>query len=173
MSETKTAYAILGGVAVTIYGVPRLTFDVDVNIVLSKDKLTEFFKRAHRIGFIPTVRSGIKLAKTAGVIPMKVKNGAPFKNCDFIIAENILEKLCVKRALTKNIRSSRIRIVTPEDLILHKLLSDRPRDIEDARGILLRQKRLDRAYIRTWLREVSKLSKRKGLVEVFDSLAKV
>jgi len=43
----------------------------------------------------------------------------------------------------------------PEDVIVHKIIAGRPRDIEDVRGILLRMPDMDIVYIRQWLKEFS------------------
>ena len=46
----------------------------------------------------------------------------------------------------------RAQVCTAEDLIVYKLLSTRPRDYEDAVGIVARQRgRLDVEYVRSWL----------------------
>lgn len=37
--ELRISYAVMGGLAVRAYGVPRPTYDVDVNIVISRDDL--------------------------------------------------------------------------------------------------------------------------------------
>ena len=38
-----------------------------------------------------------------------------------------------------------------EDLIIHKLLAGRPRDLEDVRGVLARVPAIDEAYLTRWL----------------------
>ena len=40
--------------------------------------------------------------------------------------------------------------------MIHKLFAGRARDVEDVRGILLRQRELDRGYIVRWLEELGK-----------------
>ena len=45
-----------------------------------------------------------------------------------------------------------MRLIEPEDLIIHKCVAGRPRDLEDVEGILIRQRlRLDLDRIRRWL----------------------
>ncbi|MDI3467219.1 MAG: hypothetical protein OJF50_006040 [Nitrospira sp.] len=48
-----------------------------------------------------------------------------------------------------------VRFATAEDLIVHKMLAHRPRDIEDVRNVMLRQPRPDLTYIRRWLTQFS------------------
>jgi hypothetical protein len=40
-----------------------------------------------------------------------------------------------------------------EDLIIHKVLAGRPRDLEDLRGVLLKNRAFDLKYIHHWLSE--------------------
>lgn len=169
MAETKTRYAVLGGVAVSLYGMPRLTLDVDISIILEKDRVEEFLKKAHKLGFKPLVSNERKFVGYTGVIPMKFVKGGPLSRCDFIVAQNMLEYLAIKRARTVTLGSSKVKVITPEDLVLQKLSSDRPRDIEDARGVILRQEKLDTGYIHMWLKKISKMTKRTDSIRIFDS----
>jgi predicted nucleotidyltransferase len=40
-----------------------------------------------------------------------------------------------------------------EDLIIHKVLAGRPRDLEDLRIVLLKNRTFDLEYVHRWLRE--------------------
>lgn len=49
-----------------------------------------------------------------------------------------------------------MRVASAEDLILHKLVSERPRDREDVAGLIKRQRgTLDRAYLDPLVRSLS------------------
>ena len=172
-SATKIDYAILGGVAVSIYGEPRLTLDIDVNLVLDMEDIDNFLNKAKRFGFLPLAKNIKKFIKATGVIPMRFSKKAIVGRCDFIISQNALEYAGIRRARSKKINSTRIRLISPEDLIIHKITSERPRDIEDVRGILLRQKgRLDLDYITSWLKRISKTTKEKELLNSFKALVR-
>ncbi len=168
---TKTPYVILGGLAVMLYGEPRLTLDIDVNVSLTRDKIKSFLLAARRCGFIP-VPSNINLfVKRTGVIPLKFTKGDLRGRCDIIIAENPIEYAALKRAKIKKIGSLKAKFVTPEDLVIHKITSDRPRDIEDLKGILSRQVgKLDTKYILFWLKKIAKVSNKPDLVTLFKDL---
>lgn len=170
-SKLKIEYAVLGGVAVSIYSEPRLTFDIDVNIILEDEKIDGFLKKAKNYGFSPMPSKIKRFIKTTGVIPMKFSKNKVTGRCDFIIAQNPLEYSGIKRARTKNIYSTRIKLISPEDLIIHKITSQRPRDMEDVEGILLRQKgKLDLRYINFWLKKISKANRKPQILELFKDL---
>lgn len=48
-------------------------------------------------------------------------------------------------------------VVSPEDLILLKLIASRPRDIGDVMDIFLAQGQLDEEYLRKWASELNLL----------------
>lgn len=49
-----------------------------------------------------------------------------------------------------------------EDLIIHKIFSGRPRDLEDVRSILFKNAALDIRYLMEWLTEFEKSPEKKG-----------
>lgn len=170
-SFTKTKYVILGGLAVVLYGEPRLTADIDVNISIRKDEIGVFLSAARNLGFYP-IPSNIKsFIKETGVIPLRFAKGNVFGRCDIIIAENPIEYQALKRAKIKKIGSLRAKFVSPEDLIIHKITSDRARDLEDLKGILIRQQgKLDIEYILFWLKKIAKANHKPELINLFKKL---
>jgi len=42
---------------------------------------------------------------------------------------------------------------SPEDLIIHKMVAGRPRDLEDVRVVQNKNQTMDRAYIEKWLKD--------------------
>ena len=173
LSERKIKYIILGGVAVSIYGEPRLTADIDVNIIFDKKKIREFLERAQKYNFYPAFPDTENIAKETGVIPVNFIKGKTTGKFDIIIAENMLEYTAIERGRIKKIGPIRVRLISPEDLIIHKIASSRPRDIEDVNGILIRQKgRLDINYIQRWLKKIDKANKKSQTYKAFKGLLK-
>jgi len=170
-SKLKIEYAILGGVAVSVYGEPRLTFDIDVNLMLDTNRIDDFLKKARKYGFFPLPIKIKKFIKSTGVIPMRFSKNKVVGKCDFIIAQNALEYSGIKRARFKKIYSTKMKIISPEDLIIYKITSQRPRDIEDVSGILARQKKkLDFRYINSWLKKISEANKKPESLKLFKDI---
>jgi hypothetical protein len=173
LSEADVEYAILGGLAVSIYGEPRFTADIDVGIILEKDRIDNFLRLAKEHNFYPIPGDIKRFIGKTGVIPMKFRKGKVLGRCDFIIAENIIERSALKRAKSKNIGPIKARFVTPEDLIIHKITAGRPQDIEDVRSILARRNRkLDIKYIQYWLGLIDKSGKQTGFLKAFRHFLK-
>lgn len=168
---TKTPYAIIGGMAVVLYGEPRLTMDIDVNVILAHADLDFFLNAAKEFGFLPECPRPKSFAKKTGVIPMKFMRTKPPGFCDVIIAENPIEYSALKRSRMRKIGVLKAKFITAEDLLIHKIASDRPRDLQDAQGILARQRgKLDSFYILSWLKKIDKANKGASLVALFKSL---
>ncbi len=58
---------------------------------------------------------------------------------------------------------------SPEDLIIHKVVAGRPRDLEDVRVVQLKNPELDRAYIEKWLKDFEAALER-PLIETWKKL---
>jgi len=168
--KTKTPYVIIGGLAVSLYGEPRATFDIDVNILLERDKLDSFLIISKKYGFYPIPSKIKSFIKSTSVIPMEFRRKGINSNCDIIIAENPIELASIKRGKIKNIWSLKVRFITPEDLIIHKITSCRQKDREDVRGILIRQKKLDIKYIKNWLKLIERADSNIKLLDIFNDL---
>ena len=160
LSKEKIKYAAIGGFAVLVYGEPRMTVDLDINIILSRKMINEFLVKAKKYGILPLLPNTKKLARETGVIPLRFKKGKEDWRVDVILAENLLEYRAIERAKLMKVAGVKLSVISPEDLIIHKIASTRPRDHEDLRGILLRQKgKLDINYIRDMLKKIDKSSK--------------
>jgi predicted nucleotidyltransferase len=72
---------------------------------------------------------------------------------EFIFSFTPYERGALQRALRVNLNGTDVRFASAEDLIIHKIFAGRPRDLEDVRGILLKNKELDLTYLRRWLKE--------------------
>jgi hypothetical protein len=63
-----------------------------------------------------------------------------------------------------------VRVCSPEDLIVHKALSERPKDLEDVRGIIRAQgPALDRAYLDPLIRGLAEDLSRPAIWEFYLS----
>ena len=64
----------------------------------------------------------------------------------------------------------KVRICTPEDLIIHKIVSDRIRDREDIRGVIHSVgSRLDRNYLDPIIKNLAKILARPELIKFYRS----
>jgi len=66
---------------------------------------------------------------------------------DFIFSFSPYERDAIERAVEIEISDSTVRFATAEDLIVHKVLAGRARDLEDVRSILLKNPGVDRSLM--------------------------
>jgi hypothetical protein len=150
LDEYHIRYMVIGGLANTVWGRPRLTYDADVKVVLEGLSIREFgelvgrrfaFRRADAIDFAQ--RSYVLLVQATEDVP-----------ADVVIGLLPYEAESIERAVPEEIEGIAVPVCTAEDLIIHKAISTRERDWLDIEGVLLRQHdRLDQAYIEAWLEE--------------------
>lgn len=72
----------------------------------------------------------------------------------------------IRRAQQIPIAGRQVLVVTAEDLILMKIISERPRDLADAEAILRRRRStLDREYVEPRVRQLASALKREDILE--------
>ena len=151
--KRRIKIAIMGGVATSIYSPPRATFDLDGIAEIGEGGIKKFLRDLQQEGFTYDEKN-----------PVKTIQGLPFITLyfarhkiyfDLFLAESGFQKLILERARSVRAGNLRMDIISPEDLILVKLLSGRPRDTEDVRQILVENsEELDFAYLRKWAKKL-------------------
>lgn len=149
----KLKIAFMGGIAVSVYGLPRTTYDVDGVILLGMDKLGAVLPRLKKMGFRYDQRSPVKLIRGKSFVSLLYRKYRVY--VDIFLAQSDHEKLILSRAKRIKFNRNKICIVSPEDLILIKLQAGRERDTEDVREIILESaKKLDFAYLKKWAKKL-------------------
>lgn len=152
LNKEKFEYIIIGGIAAGILGEPRVTGDIDVDILLNRNNITEFLDKARRTGFKLDKQKCIKKARQTGVFQI---NYGVF-HIDFIIASIDLEKEAIKRKRVIRLYGLKAFFPTPEDLMLLKVIPGRPQDLIDAEKVAVRHKgKLDIKYLKCWAQKLS------------------
>lgn len=150
--ENKISYMLSGSVAMSIYSLPRFTRDFDFVVHLQPEDvppLMECFKEGYYCDE-DAVKEAIKNKGMFNIIDHKSGYKA-----DLIILKDELYRLTeFERRKPVAFLNSQIYIVSPEDLIISKLIwiqqSRSSLQMEDIKS-LLELKDLDTAYIRKWI----------------------
>ncbi len=128
-------YMVIGGFAVILHGEPRTTVDLDITVDVHQDGAAGLVRIVSGLGKA-TVDKPAAFAERTRVLPIVTHEGTPV---DFILATLSFELKAIENARVIEIAGAKVRVCTPEDLIIHKIVSERPRDHEDVVGILRRQ----------------------------------
>jgi Nucleotidyl transferase of unknown function (DUF2204) len=130
------AYMVIGGMAAAIWGEPRTTRDLDVTVDAGVGGVEVFVWVATECGD-PRPDDPVGFAERTRVLPIRTRAGIPI---DFVLATLPFELEAIGRAQLVTLEGVEVPFCAPEDLVIHKIVSDRPRDLEDVTGILRRQR---------------------------------
>ena len=135
LEETGAPSMIIGGVAVIALGIPRLTVDIDATVAaahLSPERLAEALGRQ---GIQARIPDAIAFARARQVfLGVHGASGTPV---DVSLAWLPFEEEALRTCRPCDYAGVPIRIPRPEDLLIYKLIASRPRDVEDAEGLLV------------------------------------
>ncbi len=144
-------YMVIGGQAVLLYGEPRLTQDIDVTIGAVTARLPDVLAALTGIG----LRALVDTAFVEETLVLLCEDSDSRIRVDVIFSFSGYEQEAHRRARRVDIAGTDVRFASREDLLIHKIVAGRPRDIEDARSVLLKADVVDVSYIQRWLGDFS------------------
>lgn len=150
-------YVVMGGIAVRVYGIPRPTHDVDFTAAIDRDRLGEFYEAVRDAGYtVPEQYESGWVDEVAGMPLVKVRLYLENRgvDIDIFLAESDYQKQLLNRRRREVLDGLPVNLVSPEDLILLKLLASRPRDIADIGDVLFTQGQLDEPYMLHWAEQL-------------------
>lgn len=153
LQATHVPGAIIGGVAASLLGRPRVTRDIDAVVLLDEKDWVPFLGTGMQLGFVPRLSDPLGFAHTARVLLVRHKSSG----IDIDIAFGALpfEEEAISRAVWRDIGGISLPLPVPEDLIIMKAVAHRPRDMADIESILDAHPKLDRRRVRRWVHEFS------------------
>lgn len=167
LEDAGIEYMMTGSMALAFYSTPRMTRDIDIILQVSYadvGKIVALFKKDFYIDE-NSVRQAVRDQSMFNII----HNESVIK-VDFIIRkdeEYRKEEFLRKRKIT--IEGFQVSIVSPEDLILSKLVwaktSQSALQLRDVKQMMLNAKQIDHEYLTKW-------SKTLGVEELLTSVRK-
>ncbi len=162
LSEQRIAYMVIGGFANLHWGRPRLTEDLDITVQVPDSDLPGFVARLGK-RYQLLADEPLRFAQETRVVPITTPASV---RVDLILSGMLYEQQAIRRAVAVPVAGQEIRFCAAEDLILHKLASERARDAEDVEGVVARQgPRLDRAYLDPLVDQLSRGLERPAIRE--------
>ncbi len=163
LEDNHVPYAVLGGLALQHWGEPRTTQDVDIVVLVPSDQEANLMQAILQ-RFQPRMAEALSFAKQYRMLLVRTSSDVPV---DIALGIPGYEERALERAAKVSFHGlPPINILSAEDLIIHKCVAGRPRDVEDVERVLLRQRaKLDLRYVRNWLRDFA------AIVEAHDPRA--
>jgi hypothetical protein len=152
--DLEVPYAVMGGLAVRAYGVPRPTYDVDVLLTVTDDQLPLLFDRVEDAGYtVPEAYRSGWVDRIEGMPLVKFRIYRPDNrsiDVDVFIEQTAYQREIMNRRQRADLSIGPVWVITPEDIVLLKLVAGRSRDMGDIEDVRFMEGDLDEAYMRHW-----------------------
>ncbi len=156
LKKASISHMVIGGQAVLLYGEPRLTRDIDIILGIAVEGLSKVKKILRTMGLKILVKKDKEFVAKTMVLPaMDRESGI---RIDFIFSYSLYERQAIERAKEIKLGGTSVRFASLEDLVIHKVIAGRARDLEDVRSVLLKNPKYDSHYVEKWLAEFDKSS---------------
>lgn len=142
---------IIGGVAASLIGQPRLTADLDAVILASIEDIPKLIDLAGKEGITIRIADAEAFARKNRVLLMQ--HAASGINIDISLGILPFEAEMVARGQEVTLSGLTVRLPTPEDLIIMKAIAHRPKDMGDIQAIAANHPDIDQERIRFWVEQ--------------------
>lgn len=169
LEDAGLPFMVIGGQAVLLHGDARLTRDVDVTLGAGPDRIPELLRVCAMLGLVPLPEDPSGFARRTFVLPAEEPSSG--LRVDFILSTTPFERQALQRAGFVALGGARVPFASAEDLVLLKLFAGRPRDLEDAVGVVRRKGgSLDWEYLDRWAHEFAVVPGREDLPRQMQEL---
>lgn len=159
---------IIGGVAASVLGRPRLTQDIDALAIVPEADWGSVVDSAGRHGFAPRVEGALEFARRSRVLLLRHLDSGI--DVDITFGALPFERAVVEKSSVHDVSGLQVRLPRVEDLLVMKAVAHRPKDIEDIRGLLAAHPQADISEARRWVQEFATAMNMLDILEEFDKL---
>jgi hypothetical protein len=130
-------YALIGGLAASLRGQPRVTADVDLVILGDVPRALQLIDALEESPFAPLFPAVRDVVERAFILPLRHRTTGI--KVDVAIGLTGFEHSTIERAKSEAIAGSDVFVATAEDLVIMKILAGRPQDDQDLCGLVIAQ----------------------------------
>lgn len=168
LSDLGVQWYVFGAQAVLLWGRPRMTTDVDATVRLGSLDNSALVDALTQRGFTARFDVQPEFVTRTRVLPLV--HSPSGMALDLVIAGPGLEDEFIARAVRVQVGDVLVPVISPEDLIVTKVLAGRSKDIEDIRGVLdERGDRLALDHVRHTLQLLGDALGQSDLLPVFEA----
>lgn len=153
LNQLGIDYMLTGAYAVSFYGRPRTTQDIDLVVTISGEEVKNLYSKFKDLFYIDeeSIKEAIREKSMFNIIHNETLDKIDF----WLLKDNEFDKVRFSRRRKEEIKGKAVFISSPEDLILTKLdwykKSDLQKHYNDVLGIFeVQTGKLDLDYIRKW-----------------------
>lgn len=163
------SWYLFGAQAAIVYGVARLTADVDVTVRAPASPPGEWLPTLGQHGFEPRFIDANFIAQTRVLPVVHRGTGLPV---DIVIAGPGLEEELLRRAVMQSVDGVQVPVIEIADLVVLKVLAARSKDLEDVVSLLrIRADAIDVAHVRSVLKMLEDALGQSDLLAAFEQCA--
>jgi hypothetical protein len=168
LESLSIPYMLIGGLAVSLWGEPRATLDLDLTIWVEPQDLERTISQlCQRLRALPA--DPLAFVQQTRVLPVETSQEV---RADLIFGALPYEKQAIVRAQPKQVAGKAVLVASVEDLLLMKLASERQKDFEDAQRLVRRyQGSLDLSYLEPRLKELAEALGRSDILEMLGKMS--
>ncbi|TKS59145.1 MAG: hypothetical protein EWM72_02460 [Nitrospira sp.] len=145
-------YCLIGALALSAWGQPRATKDIDLLILLDEESQGEFLKELASRGFLKDEARSEHNPMLRGTLVRLYSGDVPI---DLLAPRDAQEEEALTRRRMIEVEGLSLWTISPEDLVLMKLKAGRPYDFGDVTTVLVRQgDALDLEYLFRWAKRL-------------------
>ena len=168
LKHSKIPAVVIGGVAASVLGRPRLTQDIDTLAIVPEAKWKDLVEAAAQFGIVTRIQDALAFAQRSRVLLMR--HTASGIDLDITLGGLPFEEAVVAKGAMCDIGGLQVPLPRVQDLLVMKAVARRPKDIEDIRALLAANPDADIAEARRWIREFATAMGMSDMLDEFDKL---
>lgn len=169
LDEAGIPYVVIGGQAVLLHGEVRLTQDIDVTLGITPDRVGDLLAVASSAKLDVITKEPAEFVRTTYVLPCQDRNSKV--RVDFIFSLTPFNQQAIDHAETVDVKGHGVKFAKLEDLLGHKIIAGRSRDIDDAKRLINKHPNADFAHVRHWREQFDEVTG-KSLMKQLDEILK-
>ena len=166
--SSKVSGAIIGGLAVSLVGKPRLTRDVDAVVTLDENAWDAFWKKGQTRHFRSRITDPLTYVRQSRMFVL-VHDPSGIE-VDISIAGMPFEVEVVEKAIIVKVGRLSVPVARPEDLVIYKSVAGRPQDHGDVSQLLDHHPGIDLKYVRKRVNEFATMLEIPDLIDDLERL---
>jgi hypothetical protein len=147
LDEDGIPYGIGGALALGVWGAPRATKDVDLSAFVPRSELPRVLDSLERAGVMLDRAAATSAVNRIGLCRGQL--GGLW--IDVFISDHPQYEEMRRRSRRIADDAGSLCFISAEDVVLHKLIYGRPKDVIDLENLIPARPGIDLAYVRSWL----------------------
>lgn len=168
--DSKAKASIIGGIAVSLLGEPRLTKDVDAMMIYDVSLLQRLMIQLSGYGFKSRRADYIKFGQQTRMLLLE--HQATGVEVDLSLGVTPFEEELVSRIKKINFEGIKLPLPHVDDLIIMKAVAHRSQDLLDIESLIKVHKKIDTKRTCHWIAQYAEVLENPEILEDFEKILK-